>query len=297
MTMHVPQTSIVVCAFNMERELPRTLQSLSPAMQHGVSSTDYEIIVMDNGSATPVEVRAVEQGGVNVRVIRLPPESMSPARALNRGIAAARGELIGVLVDGARIASPGVVALARLAHRLSERVVSLTLGFHLGTEVQMESVPRGYNQDEEDQLLTASGWAEDGYRLFDISIFAGSSNGGWFKPITESNALFMHRDLWHELGGYDERFQTPGGGFVNLDTFARAVELPEVTMVTLLGEGTFHQVHGGAATSTLGVLIDRFQAEYLNVRGKPYTPPSYETLYFGRAHPSVLPSIEGSAGS
>ena len=35
--------------------------------------------------------------------------------------------------------------------------------------------------------------------------------------MAESNALFMDRDLWLELGGYDERFTTPGGGLANLD--------------------------------------------------------------------------------
>ena len=113
----------------------------------------------------------------------------------------------------------------------------------------MESVQQGYNQEQEDRLLEQARWTEDGYRLFDISVFAGSSAGGWFKPIGESNAIFMRKALWDELGGFDERFQSPGGGYVNLDTLSRAVALPGVTVVTLLGEGTFHQVHGGVATN------------------------------------------------
>ena len=55
----------------------------------------------------------------------------------------------------------------------------------------------------------------------------------------------MPRSLWEELGGYDEAFETPGGGFVNSDTLTRAVSLTNTTIITLLGEGTFHQVHGG----------------------------------------------------
>ena len=68
----------------------------------------------------------------------------------------------------------------------------------------MKSVQRGYNQQEEDRLLEKVRWKEDGYRLFSISTFAGSSSGGWFAPMSESNALFLTTELWQELGGYDE---------------------------------------------------------------------------------------------
>ena len=47
----------------------------------------------------------------------------------------------------------------------------------------------------------------------------------------------------------DESFSMPGGGFVNLDFFERMVLTPGVTLVTMLGEGSFHQVHGGTTTN------------------------------------------------
>ena len=42
----------------------------------------------------------------------------------------------------------------------------------------MRSVPLGYDQQEEDRLLDSVDWTHDGYRLFDISVLAGSSAGG-----------------------------------------------------------------------------------------------------------------------
>lgn len=278
-----PNTSIVVCCYNMARELPRTIRSLSPPMQRGVQASDYEIIVVDNGSTERFDENECRRWFADLRVIRIDPQSAlsSPVHAINIGIAQARGALIGVMIDGARIASPGLIALTGMAGRLADRAVILTLGFHLGSEVQMKSVLQGYNQEEEDRLLEQSGWTEDGYRLFDISVFAGSSAGGWFKPINESNAIFMRKPLWDELGGYDERFQSPGGGYVNLDTLSRAVALPGVTMVTLLGEGTFHQVHGGVATNATDNVHDAYQAEYLKIRGRPFKAPAYESLYLG----------------
>jgi len=38
-----PKVSIVVISYNMGRELPRTLYSLSPMMQVGVSGDEYEV--------------------------------------------------------------------------------------------------------------------------------------------------------------------------------------------------------------------------------------------------------------
>ena len=276
-----PRVSVIVVVYNMVREAPRTLFSLSAAYQRHIEAGGYEVIVVDNASTPPFDSNVFSQLKGHFRLIRMDGTTPSPVQAINRGLAEARGKLIGVMIDGARIASPGLISSAAKAGRLSDRAVVLTLGFHLGPEVQMKSILNGYNQEQEDRLLAKSGWTENGYRLFDISVLALSSAGGWFRPINESNAIFMRKPLWDELGGFDGRFQTPGGGYVNLDTLSRAVALPGTTVVTLLGEGTFHQVHGGIATNASGNIQDVFQAEYAAIRGGPFKTPAYESLYFG----------------
>jgi hypothetical protein len=291
-----PKLSIVVCAYNMPRELPRTIRSLSPAMQRDVRSSDYEIIVVDNGSTKPFDENECRQWGTDLRVLRIAPSSAlpSPVRAINAGIEQARGPLVGVMIDGARLASPGLVKYAIMANTLAERTVILTLGFHLGSEVQMRSVAKGYNQEQEDLLLTQTNWTDDGYRLFNISAFAGSSENGWFGTISESNAIFLRKELWHELDGFDEQFQAPGGGLVNLDTLLRAVMLPSVSVITLLGEGTFHQVHDGIATNAAQHPWDAFHTEYKAIRGREFSPPTYQSLYLGSVPPAALASIHSA---
>jgi hypothetical protein len=283
--------SIVVVAHDMGRELPRTLRSLAADYQRDIAPDDYEIVVVDNGSPTPVSLEPVEpRRAADVRLLRVDPAPASPARAANLGIRATDGDIVGLIIDGARMASPGLLALARRATRMGPRTIVATLAWHLGASRHMDADRTGYDQVAEDALLAKAGWFDDGYRLFDISTLAASSSRGWFGPIGESSALFMPRVLWNELDGLDERFELPGGGLVNHDLFHRACDLDDVDLITLLGEGTFHQIHGGAATSRrFG--WDEMDADYQALRGAPYRPPDKDSLLVGPMGPSALPHL------
>ena len=272
--------TIVVVVHNMARELPRTLRTLSPSYQRGVDADDYEVIVVDNGSAEPVDQALIDSFEGNVRLIRLNPAPPSPALAANTGIRAAAYPLIGLIIDGARMASPGLVAHALLGARVAPRPVIATAGFHLGSVRHMDAVAAGYDQATEDQLLRETDWEADGYRLFSIATLAASSGRGWFGPMGESSALFLPSTLWAELDGLDEQFSLPGGGLVNHDLYQRSCALPGAQLVMVLGEGTFHQVHGGAATSRrFG--WDEMHAQYVSLRGHASAPPSNEPIYVG----------------
>ncbi|MFS8084234.1 MAG: glycosyltransferase [Acidobacteriota bacterium] len=276
---------MVLVVYNMPREAPRTLLSLAPTYQRHIDADDYEVIVVDNGSNPPFDLKVVEGLPGNFRLIRIDDASPSPARAVNRGLAEAQGDVIGMLIDGARMVTPGLLHFACHGARLFDRAVVASIGWHLGFDIQTWSTRSGYNQAREDALLDSIEWPKDGYRLFEIGTLAGSSQNGWLQPITESNALFLRRGLWEMLGGLDERFDAPGGGLVNFDIFRRALELPGAELVMLLGEGTFHQLHGGIATNaTAEQLADNLRCwahQYEVVRGRPYecprsrNPPTY----------------------
>lgn len=285
--------SVVVVAYDMSRELPRTVQSLSTPYQTGLERGDYELIVVDNGSPEPVDPAWFEEFAVDVRVERLEPAPPSPARAANHGIAAAAAPVVGLIVDGARMASPGLLRTALLGTELADAPVVSSLGWHLGSARHMDATESGYDQAAEDRLLAASGWERDGYQLFGASTLAASSSRGWFGPQGESSALFMEAALWSRLGGLDEGFELPGGGLVNHDLYRRALEEADTQLVRLLGEGTFHQIHGGAATSRrFG--WDEMQADYEGIRGEPFKPVHASPMYVGGMPESALEHLETS---
>ncbi|HML10863.1 MAG TPA: sulfotransferase family 2 domain-containing protein, partial [Stellaceae bacterium] len=269
------------------REAPRSLYSLSAAYQRHIEPRDYEVIVVDNGSDPPFDRDIIKRLSGNFRVIRLDRAPRSPAHAVNVGLAAARGQVIGVMIDGARIVTPCLLHFGVHGVRLYERAIVTPLGWYLGYDYQPWSMLSGHDQAYEDGLLAASKWQEDGYALFDIATMDGPSEDGWFAPLNESSALFLSRETWDQLAGMDERFDLPGGGLVNLDTFCRALELPDAQLVVLLGEGTFHQAHGGAAS---GVPAPRFdqtaeawfkQYETLRGRAAPQPRPDVPRTYLG----------------
>ena len=66
--------SIVVVAFDMVRELPRTLTSLSTPYQRGIDREDVELIIVDNGSAVPVTEAAAVAVEVPHRIVRIDDE-------------------------------------------------------------------------------------------------------------------------------------------------------------------------------------------------------------------------------
>jgi cephalosporin hydroxylase len=87
----------------------------------------------------------------------------------------------------------------------------------------------------------------------------------------------------------DESFSMPGGGFANLDFFERLTGSPGITLVTMLGEGSFHQVHGGTTTNETRpvALIRGYEEHYEKLRGRRFRVPGQRAYYVGSIHPAA----------
>lgn len=259
--------SLVLISYKMQRELPRTIRSLCRPYQRDIGGLNYEILVLDNnaGALPPDQTH----DGVLVRFIRPPIASSSPVPALNEGIKQARGAIIGAWIDGARLASPGLINAAVTASAHSNRAVVATLNYQLGPTRQTFAAETGYNQVQEDQLLNSIDWENNGYGLFDIATPEMKTPEG---AMLESNGLFLHRYFWAELGGFDPAFDEPGGGLANPDMLTRAYAAPGAQLIRVIGEGTFHQYHNGVTTSDPRAAareVMRASKKYQKLRGHP----------------------------
>ena len=276
-----PFMTVIVISYNMNRELPRTIYSLSTEFQRDISRDEYEVIIVDNGSKIPPQLEDFSGMDVDLTIYNYENPTRSPVAAINMALNKASGQFIGVCIDGARILSPRVLATAREGLSMRDRSVVAVRGRYLGSKLQRDAIAEGYDKEIEDNLLSSSGWQTNGYRLFDISVFDESSGLNWFDPIMESNALFMGRTLWNEINGFDPQFKSAGGGLVNLDTWTRVLELSNVNPTILFGEATFHQVHGGVATNGTLDAIRTFFDEYAVIRGHEYQATQVEFSLLG----------------
>ena len=69
--MSNPRLSVIVIGYNMARELPRTVRSLSAALQRDISADDYEVIVIDNGSTQTFDLEQIGRASCRERVLNL----------------------------------------------------------------------------------------------------------------------------------------------------------------------------------------------------------------------------------
>jgi hypothetical protein len=271
----------------MHREIPRTLQSLSRGYQLDSEPLDYEVLLVDNGSSPPLDPASFAAIDAPVRLLRIDDAHHSPAAAINHAAGLATGELLCLMIDGAHLLTPGVFRLARAAVAGFGNTVISTRYFFLGPEEQNLSIQNGYSQDVEDSLLRSIDWPTDGYRLFEIGtpLWAGAEKITWLNRMFESNCLFLSRDLFRAIDGADERFDSPGGGFLNLDLHKRAADAAGTTTVQLIGEGSFHQLHGGTTTNTDMASRQAKTAGYLQqyqqIRGHRELMPERGVYYLG----------------
>jgi cephalosporin hydroxylase len=278
--------SVVVVFYNMAREATRTLRSLSRTYQRDIDDLSFEIIAVDNGSDPDQRLTTadVEAYGPEFRLITIENADPSPTKALNEGLAQTRGDLVAVMIDGAHVLTPGVFRRAVDASRVFAPAAVAIQQWYVGPGQQGDALQAGYDQTAEDALFKAVRWPVDGYRLFEIGHFIGDRD--WFDGMVESNCLFAPRSLLEQVGAFDDSFDMPGGGYANLELFERLVHHPDVTPASVLGEGTFHQFHGGTTTNVADEAVRRdrvfsYGAHFREERGRPLQGLNKPMHYLG----------------
>jgi cephalosporin hydroxylase len=280
--------SVIVVFYNMRREAPRTLHSLSRAYQEGIDGASYEVIAMENGSAEDQKLGAalVRDFGPEFRYIDLGGDaSPSPVHALNRGIAASRGRNLALMIDGAHVLTPGVLRFGLQGLATYGPAIVATQQWYVGPGQQGDAMGNGYDQAYEDRLFQRIQWPSNGYRLFEIGHFVGDRD--WLDGVWESNCMFVSRAQLEQVGGFEERFTVPGGGYANLELYERLGSSPDVTVCSIIGEGSFHQVHGGTTTNQAEAEERRtrvfgYAQHYKELRGRAFRGAGKPIHFVGR---------------
>jgi cephalosporin hydroxylase len=280
--------SVVVVFYNMRREAARTLQSLSRSYQEDINGIEYEVIVVENGSRDDEKLGAefVESFGREFRYLDLGAEAApSPAAALNRGIGEGRGRAFALMIDGAHVLTPGVLHFGLAGLSTYAPAIVATQQWYVGPGQQGDVMRDGYDQAYEDRLFDSIRWPSAGHRLFEIGHFIGDRD--WLDGMWESNCMFVPRRLLAQVGGFDESFAIAGGGYANLELYERLGSSPDVTVCTIMGEGSFHQVHGGTTTNQIDAAERRsrifgYSQEYADLRGRPFKGPGKPMHFVGR---------------
>lgn len=281
-----PVVSFVMVVYNMPVQAQNTVTSLLCDYQVGASPQDYEVIIVENESKNPMSRDFVQALPDNFHYYLRREDKPTPIYAVEFGASRAQGENICLMIDGARLLTPGVVRNIVLGHRMYRNAVVTVPGYHLGSELQQEAVGNGYTVEQEHEMMRSIGWPADGYDLFDIACFSGSCSRGIFMPNSESNCISIPRELWTRLDGCELQFDLRGGGLVNLDLYKRACESLDVTHIVLHGEGTFHQYHGGVTTGgeardVRDKFIQASKDQYRKIRGHDYASPHTDPIYLG----------------
>jgi GT2 family glycosyltransferase/tetratricopeptide (TPR) repeat protein/glycosyltransferase involved in cell wall biosynthesis len=181
----VPDLSVVIVLFNQAGLSRRMLQAL--ADQRGAS---FETVIVDNASSDRTGELLARLGGA--RIVRN-ADNVGFLRAANQGAALARGRHI-VLLNSDAFLQEG--ALAATAEALQ---ADATIGA-LGGRV----------------VLTAGGLQEAGNAIFRNALAGGIGRGEdpWCPAARAARStdyvsgvfLATPRDLWRQLGGFDEAF-------------------------------------------------------------------------------------------
>jgi cephalosporin hydroxylase len=280
--------TVVVVFYNMRREAERTLHSLSRAYQQELGDATYEVIAIENGSDESQKLGAefVASFGPEFRYIDMGEDATpSPTPALNRGIRAGRGKNFALMIDGAHVLTPGVLRFGLAGLQTYDHSIVATQQWYVGPGQQGDAMDNGYDQEYEDRLFQRINWPHAGYRLFEISHFIGDRD--WFDGLWESNCMFVTRAQLRQVGGFDESFSMPGGGYANLELYERLGSSPDISVTTIIGEGSFHQSHGGTTTNQIDPEERRgrvfgYGQHFAETRGRAFRGPGKPIHYVGR---------------
>lgn len=198
-----PSVSVVVPYYDAQARLDLVLAALA-GQDH--PSDRLQVVVADDGSPAAPDLGSAE--GLDVVLVRQPRDGFRAAAARNLGARRADGEVL-LFLDADMVPEPGyVTALSRLpglapdaltvGRRRHAQLAGWTPGQVRGWLSGAAGAPRE---------LTEPAWLRDQYAATANLLHADHRSHRWVI----SAVLGLHRELFDELQGFDERFRAYGG--------------------------------------------------------------------------------------
>ena len=258
--------SVIVGSFELKHQILRTIMSIRQAIKNQ-TELEVEIIIADNST---VNVLAESKSNVlsDVRILSYGTEKIPIHIAMNRATNCASGDFLCVMIDGARIWSPQI--LKKCIPLLSQSALIHVPNYQLGCSHQMYSKENGHTVELETKILMNAGWPS--LRTEELIRQSWCEDHAGLGPrVFESNCLFVSRELWNSVQGFDSSFKRVDGGFASADLLERLVAKGGELQI-LSTEGTFHQLHHGSTTTTASQTrqaVREMTLEYKLIRGQP----------------------------
>ncbi|MFT3782079.1 MAG: glycosyltransferase family 2 protein [Nibricoccus sp.] len=201
------RVSFIIPLFNcleLTRSMFESLQATVPR------DLEHEIIFVDDGSTDGTREWLAQIQTPNVRTL-LNEQNLGYAATNNRAAAAAEGDFL-VLLNNDVVLSTGWLEAMLAVH------ASIPKPGAIGN-IQLNAKTGAL--DHAGIYVTAKGKPEHDVTPSPCSRCAGACGCYRFSPAVTAACLLISRDLWNQLGGFDERFKN-GGEDVDLCFRARA---------------------------------------------------------------------------
>ena len=131
----------------MRREAARTLHSLSRAYQRGIDDLDYEVIVVENGSAPDQQLgeEFVRSFGPEFRYLDLGDDAhaVTGRRAQRGHRARPAASALALMIDGAHVLTPGVLRYGMAGPATYEPAIVATQQWYVGPGQQPDAMLDG----------------------------------------------------------------------------------------------------------------------------------------------------------
>ena len=285
--------SVLIFCNDIQEAIINTLHSLRHEYQN-FDPNLYEVLILENPSQNNLSANQIHDLPSNF-FYNLNTHKKSLTESLNQLSNQANGNYLLIIPDGAKILSKGVLKYCHQAIKISSKCIVAFHSYNIGVyqdDMEKNEVLHLKKIEKEFLKETFPKFADN---LLNNASWADSSSAGSFFQMSESNCLFLTKQLWNKIDGFDERLDSIDERIVNLDLYNRVLENKDHKLFFVLGEGTFHQFNSKESKNSVVKNFEKYKSKYFEITKKNWNSSKRNDYDFlGRVYPSSLKLLKQS---